>query len=302
MSVRREQREMGRTKAERARLDAIRAKYQRAKPGPDQLAASGQYEGPVLAGAYWEVRRIMAELKAERERQELTLAQLAERAGIDKGAISKLETGRQVNPTVDTLSRIAAGLGVTVGLRLQPAGRAGGQQGAQDESPGTVPWSQTAGETSRKLISVDYISHFACGPTGWVTVPEGTTVRQFLRERKDDCSSTSLVLVNLQKVPLDYILQHRDSLSVTPTGMGAAWLPQLREFRNFLKSKGFHFLKPGKGDHEIWADDVGRKLSVNALSSNRNEVDKKCLEKLARLIEVNYRTVVDEILAFLERK
>jgi transcriptional regulator with XRE-family HTH domain len=120
MSVKNEQRKGIRTAKEQARIDALREKYQREKPGPDQLVASGEYEGPVQAGAYWEVRRAMALLKAERERQGLTLAQLAKRSGLDKGAISKLESGRQVNPTIDTLSRLAAGLGIIVGLTLQP--------------------------------------------------------------------------------------------------------------------------------------------------------------------------------------
>jgi transcriptional regulator with XRE-family HTH domain len=130
MSIKREQRNVERTPEEQARIDAIRQKYQREKLGPDQLAATGEYEGPVQAGAYWEVRRVMAELKAERERQGLTLAQLAENSGLDKGAISKLETGRQVNPTIDTLTRIAAGLGVRIVLTLQP------EEGeAVDEAP-----------------------------------------------------------------------------------------------------------------------------------------------------------------------
>ena len=131
MTVKREQRKVGRTPEDQARIDAIREKYRKEKPGPDQVAASGEYEGPVQAAAYWHVRRVMAVLKAERERQGLTLAQLAKRSGIDKGAISKLETGRHANPTVDTLSRIAAGLGMSLGLTLRPedgtgSGRAAG--------------------------------------------------------------------------------------------------------------------------------------------------------------------------------
>jgi transcriptional regulator with XRE-family HTH domain len=122
MTIKRQQRKVKRTPKEQARIEAIRKKYQREKPGPGQLVASGEYDGPVQAGAYWEVRRVMAELKAERERQGLSLAQLAKRSGLDKGAISKLETGVQVNPTVDTLSRIAAGLGVRLGLTLKPEG------------------------------------------------------------------------------------------------------------------------------------------------------------------------------------
>jgi transcriptional regulator with XRE-family HTH domain len=119
MTIKRVQRKIERTPEEHARIVALHAKYERERPGPDELAASGEYEGPVQAGAYWEVRRVMAELKAERERQGLTLAQLADRSGLDKGAISKLETGRQVNPTVDTLSRIATGLGLTFATTLR---------------------------------------------------------------------------------------------------------------------------------------------------------------------------------------
>jgi DNA-binding Xre family transcriptional regulator len=128
MTVKREQRKVKRTAAEQARIDAIREKYQREKPGPDQVATPGDYEGPVQAAAYWEVRRVMAQFKAECEHQGLTLAQLSERSGIDKGAISKLETGRQVNPTLDTLSRIAAGLGIRLELALHLA--EGNGQGA----------------------------------------------------------------------------------------------------------------------------------------------------------------------------
>jgi ribosome-binding protein aMBF1 (putative translation factor) len=143
MTVKREQRKIERTPEDQARIDAIREKYQREKPGPDQVPASGEYEGPVQAGAYWEVRRVMAELKAERERQGLTLAQLAERSGIDKGAISKLETGRQANPTVDTLSRLAAGLGIRVGLTL----RAGGETAKRARGP-RRPSRETGGAPS----------------------------------------------------------------------------------------------------------------------------------------------------------
>jgi transcriptional regulator with XRE-family HTH domain len=158
MTVKREQRKVERAPEEQARIDAIREKYQREKPGPAQVAASGEYEGPVQAGAYWEVRRVMADLKAERERQGLTLAQLAERSGIDKGAISKLETGRQVNPTVDTLSRIAAGLGVRVGLLLKPEGETDRGQAAHDDPPAQPAALPDARETTEGGVHTDELA------------------------------------------------------------------------------------------------------------------------------------------------
>jgi transcriptional regulator with XRE-family HTH domain len=148
MTIKRQQRKAERTPKEQARIEAIRKKYQQEKPGPEQLVASGEYEGPVQAGAFWEVRRVMAALKAERERQGLSLAQLAKRAGLDKGAISKLETGVQVNPTLDTLSRLAAGLGVRLGLLLRPEKATDGEKGIREDSPAEPVLHQDAGETA----------------------------------------------------------------------------------------------------------------------------------------------------------
>jgi len=67
-----------------------------------------------------------AALRAERERQGLSLTDLAARSGLERSAISKLETGKVLNPNLSTLRRYAAALGkqLTFGVRdLEPAGR-----------------------------------------------------------------------------------------------------------------------------------------------------------------------------------
>ena len=51
-----------------------------------------------------------------RKNARLTQAELAKRIGADKGYISRIERGLTV-PTVSTLYRIAAALGLTVALR-----------------------------------------------------------------------------------------------------------------------------------------------------------------------------------------
>jgi transcriptional regulator with XRE-family HTH domain len=61
-------------------------------------------------------------LKAERERQGLSLAQMSERCGVEKGAISRLENGLNANPTLETLLRCAQALGKGISLGLtEPA-------------------------------------------------------------------------------------------------------------------------------------------------------------------------------------
>jgi DNA-binding XRE family transcriptional regulator len=66
---------------------------------------------------------ILAALRGERERQGLSLADVAERSGIDRATISKLENGHLANPTLATLTRYAAALGKQVRLELVEAGR-----------------------------------------------------------------------------------------------------------------------------------------------------------------------------------
>ncbi len=78
----------------------------------------------------------LASLRAERERQGLSLADLAERTQMDKASLSKLETGKVANPTYLTIRTYARALGkrvswtiedeVEVGLSKYPSAKADG--------------------------------------------------------------------------------------------------------------------------------------------------------------------------------
>lgn len=107
------------TAEDRARHQAIRAKFQAERPTLEQLAASGEYNEPILLGAYWQLAAIVDALRRERQRQGLSLAAAAKRSGIDKAALSRLEGGQSINPTWNTLSRYAAVLGKEVALTLR---------------------------------------------------------------------------------------------------------------------------------------------------------------------------------------
>jgi DNA-binding Xre family transcriptional regulator len=57
-----------------------------------------------------ELAKTLAVLRAERERQGLSLSDVAERSGIDRATLSKLEMGKVPNPTVGTLRAVASAL------------------------------------------------------------------------------------------------------------------------------------------------------------------------------------------------
>lgn len=51
----------------------------------------------------------------ERQLRGLSLSQLADKAGISKSYLSQLESGKQENPSLDVLNKLADALGITVG-------------------------------------------------------------------------------------------------------------------------------------------------------------------------------------------
>ena len=58
-----------------------------------------------------QLEKLLAQLKAAREQKGLSLADVMKLTGMDRSAISKLETGQRANPTVETLVRYAEAVG-----------------------------------------------------------------------------------------------------------------------------------------------------------------------------------------------
>ncbi len=108
------------TKRQLAQEMAARQRFQRERPGPDQLAASGEYQEAVTLGDYLELVHLAAELRSARRRAGLSLAEVSKRSGLDRAAISRLENGVRDNPTLATLGRYAHALGLRILVSLAP--------------------------------------------------------------------------------------------------------------------------------------------------------------------------------------
>jgi DNA-binding XRE family transcriptional regulator len=107
------------TPEDRARHKAIREKFQKERPSLEQLVESGDADPPIPLGIFLELRCVLLALKKTREAAGLSLADVAERSGIDKAALSRLENGVSDNPTIVTLMRYAAALGKHLTWSLQ---------------------------------------------------------------------------------------------------------------------------------------------------------------------------------------
>ena len=76
--------------------------------------------GTINRQSFTAILRLIARFKAERESQGLTLAEVAERMGIDPPALSRLETGKMLNPTLAMLHKWAEALGQKLNVDLSP--------------------------------------------------------------------------------------------------------------------------------------------------------------------------------------
>src|SRR5947209_17039937 len=93
-----------RTAEQRAEEEAIRRQHA-ANPVRQRPA------GAINQQSFAAILSLVARFKAVRESQGLTLAEVAERMAIDPPALSRLETGKMLNPTLATLHKWAEALG-----------------------------------------------------------------------------------------------------------------------------------------------------------------------------------------------
>ena len=68
-----------------------------------------------------QLHELLMQLRAAREARGLSLSDLTELTGMDRSALSKLETGQRANPTVDTLVRYAEAVGKRLVVSLSDA-------------------------------------------------------------------------------------------------------------------------------------------------------------------------------------
>jgi DNA-binding XRE family transcriptional regulator len=92
-----------RTAEQRAEEQAIRREHG-ANPIRERPA------GAINQQSFAAILSLLAKFKALRENLGLTLAEVAERMGIDAPALSRLETGKMLNPTLGTLHKWAEAL------------------------------------------------------------------------------------------------------------------------------------------------------------------------------------------------
>ena len=102
------------TPEEAVKYQAIR--QQVAQELPDLIARHQE-----RIGTHDQLQELHMQLKAAREAKGLSLADLTKLTGMDRSALSKLETGQRANPTMETLVRYAEAVGKRLVVSLADA-------------------------------------------------------------------------------------------------------------------------------------------------------------------------------------
>jgi transcriptional regulator with XRE-family HTH domain len=86
-----------------------------------------------------ELATLLAAMKSERQRRNVSLTEMQERTGIDRATISKVENGHVPNPTWATLRAYAGALGLRIAAGLAPVSSATtGDVEFRDDGSGTL--------------------------------------------------------------------------------------------------------------------------------------------------------------------
>jgi len=98
---------------ERAKECKLREQLQRERPSLQDLIRTGDSDPDAIMTMemYFDVQKALRALKRERENSGQSISDVADRSGLDRAVISRLENGKQDNPTVATLMRYAAAIG-----------------------------------------------------------------------------------------------------------------------------------------------------------------------------------------------
>ena len=106
----------------RTLTDAQRQKYRKMREQldeeKDEILAEARRRKTAHDAAAADLRQAFQVLKAERIAQGLSLADMRNRTGIGRSALSRLENDETANPTIVTLTRYADALGKKLSIAL----------------------------------------------------------------------------------------------------------------------------------------------------------------------------------------
>lgn len=112
-----------RTPEAKAEEQAIRATYAD-RPSVQKMVERGDLdpESVTAGNVRYALLRAVAALRTAREARGMSLADVSQRSGLDRAALSRLENEHNINPKLETLGRYAGALGLEISVTINDPG------------------------------------------------------------------------------------------------------------------------------------------------------------------------------------
>lgn len=118
MAIKRVQKKIEWSAEDRARHKAIREIF-KDNPSVEELIARGELSGEgIPLGTYISLKLLLKSLRKMRQEAKLSLSEVAQRSGMDKATLSRLEQGHVANPGIATIARYLRALDRTIEWRV----------------------------------------------------------------------------------------------------------------------------------------------------------------------------------------
>jgi transcriptional regulator with XRE-family HTH domain len=87
-------------------------------PTPEPATELAAFSDPSAMGDHLDFAVFVASARKAREARGLSVSEVAGRMGVDHASVSRLESGKQANPTVNTVMRYVEAIGLRVAWGL----------------------------------------------------------------------------------------------------------------------------------------------------------------------------------------
>lgn len=132
-------------------------------------------------------------------------------------------------------------------------------------------------------------------PVKIFTLPKEATLRDLLKKWRYPKKHHAIFINRIKVHDFNTLLKDGDTIIAVGPMRAAAPPLQMKQFKKYLKNNNFKFQKYGKGDHEIWINLKGQKLSVNPNRRDKRYVDWASVRALKIFLNYSEREIINAV-------
>jgi hypothetical protein len=127
------------------------------------------------------------------------------------------------------------------------------------------------------------------------TLLKSALLRDLLNKWRYPRNDESIFVNNNRILNFDVSLKNGDIVTIVFPLKAAAPPPIMKKFNRYIEYIGFRFYQKGKGDHEIWINEQGIKLTINPNKRDKRYVDWASVDALKKILNCSGGELIKRI-------